>query len=124
MNPLIEDVEWMLATGEVPCNVATRLGMTPHAIEKAMRRAGRRDLAAPFSVEHRTQRRKGRQVNPLPPKQQARLDQLLADIKRGGHVDYDAPDVEGDDITDAQADREYAADADRAADRYDERINP
>lgn len=61
-------------------------------------------------------------MNPLPPKQQRRLDQLRADLARGGWVDYDDADHEPDQMTDAQADREYAADADRAADRYEGRL--
>ena len=45
---LVEDVEWLLSTGEHPDRIATRLGMTRHALTQAMRRAGRRDLANPL----------------------------------------------------------------------------
>lgn len=45
---LIEDVEWLLAT-ETAERVADRLGTTVGALSRRLYRAGRRDLAAPFS---------------------------------------------------------------------------
>lgn len=42
---LIEDVEWMVATGEHPARMATRLGVTVRSLERRLLRADRRDLA-------------------------------------------------------------------------------
>jgi hypothetical protein len=52
-DALIEDVQWMLDTREHPVNVARRLGRTVNALEKALRRAGRHDLARHFDSEQR-----------------------------------------------------------------------
>lgn len=46
----IEDVEWMLQTGESPEMAAVRLRATINAVEIRLRRAGRDDLAAPFTA--------------------------------------------------------------------------
>ena len=53
---IIEDVEWMLDTGEAPERIPQRLGTTPAALTKRMRRAGRPDLAAPFQTVRHTHR--------------------------------------------------------------------
>lgn len=45
---LIEDVTFMLATGEHPWRIAQRLGMTLSAMSRALQRAGRHDLARHF----------------------------------------------------------------------------
>lgn len=45
---LIEDVDFMLATGGHPWRIAQRLGMTLSAVSRALRRAGRHDLACHF----------------------------------------------------------------------------
>lgn len=45
---LIEDVDFMLATGEHPWRIAQRLDMTLAAMSRALRRAGRHDLACLF----------------------------------------------------------------------------
>ena len=44
----IEDVTFMLATGEHPWRIAQRLDMTLAAMSRALRRAGRHDLARLF----------------------------------------------------------------------------
>jgi len=42
---LVEDVEWLLTTGEThPDTIAFRLGLTRAGLLKALRRAGRTDL--------------------------------------------------------------------------------
>lgn len=46
----IEDVEWMLGTGESVEIIAYRLGSTVNAIEVRLRRAGRDDLASKFTA--------------------------------------------------------------------------
>lgn len=43
---LVEDVEFMLATGRGWGEVCTRLGRSPAALTKALARAGRYDLVA------------------------------------------------------------------------------
>lgn len=45
---LIEDVDFMLSTGEHPWRIAQRLDMTLAAMSRALRRAGRHDLACRF----------------------------------------------------------------------------
>ena len=45
---LIEDVTFMLATGEHPWRIAQRLDMTLSAVSRAIQRAGRHDLACRF----------------------------------------------------------------------------
>ena len=45
---LIEDVTFMLATGEHPWRIAQRLDMTLAAMSRALQRAGRHDLARLF----------------------------------------------------------------------------
>ena len=45
---LIEDVDFMLATGEHPWRIAQRLDMTLAAMSRALQRAGRHDLACRF----------------------------------------------------------------------------
>lgn len=44
----IEDVEWLLAAGEAPNQIASRLGMKPHSLGRWLERHDRRDLARPF----------------------------------------------------------------------------
>lgn len=46
----IEDVEWLLPSAS-PSEIATRLGTTVVALAKLFHRAGRADLARPFSRE-------------------------------------------------------------------------
>lgn len=46
---LIEDVEWLIETGEYPPRAARRLGTTQQALERRLRRAGRHDLANYFT---------------------------------------------------------------------------
>lgn len=56
-----EDVTELAANGETPERIATRLGMTPAAIARAMYRAERPDLARPFNaLDKRTRRRNPR----------------------------------------------------------------
>ena len=50
---VIEDIEWMVSTGEHPTRIARRVGRTVGAIEKMLRRAGRTDLTPPFQAEMR-----------------------------------------------------------------------
>lgn len=45
---LAEDTEWLLATGEWIGRIPQRLGVTPAALEKALRRGCRPDLATLF----------------------------------------------------------------------------
>ena len=47
-NTLIENVDFMLATGEHPWRIAQRLDMTLSAVSRALQRAGRHDLARLF----------------------------------------------------------------------------
>lgn len=42
---VIEDVEFMLATGEHPARIIKRLDTTPWALAVRLNRAGKRDLA-------------------------------------------------------------------------------
>lgn len=53
---LLEDIEFMLATGESPAMVATRLHTTTVALEGRLRRLGLRDLAARFDREQTVER--------------------------------------------------------------------
>ena len=46
---LIEDVDFMLSTGEHPWRIAQRLDMTLAAMSRALQRAGRHDLARHFT---------------------------------------------------------------------------
>jgi len=50
---LVEEVEWFLAAGVHPAWVGKALGKSLNAIEKACQRAGRYDLARPFTNELR-----------------------------------------------------------------------
>lgn len=45
---LVEDLEWMLGTGESPVMAAHRAGSTPGALARKLHRAGRHDLAVHF----------------------------------------------------------------------------
>jgi hypothetical protein len=54
---LIEDVEWLLKSGEYPPRVAQRVGRTPGGLCKLLRRAGRPDLANPFEPYRPDRRR-------------------------------------------------------------------
>ena len=54
---VVEDVTFLLDTGEHPARIATRIGRTPHAIDQALRRAGRADLAYHFYAERDRTRR-------------------------------------------------------------------
>lgn len=47
----IEDVEWMLRSGETAGGVCQRIDSTPAAIARRLDRAGRNDLARPFYVK-------------------------------------------------------------------------
>lgn len=47
---LIEDVEWMVETGECLTGAARRLNRTPQALEGVLGRAGRRDLYRALSA--------------------------------------------------------------------------
>ena len=47
---LLENVDWLLQAGESPHHIATRLGITPGGIARALTRAGRHDTAARFST--------------------------------------------------------------------------
>ena len=43
---VIEDVEWMIATGEThPETIAARLGLRTNSLYRALKRGGRRDIA-------------------------------------------------------------------------------
>ena len=43
---VIEDVEWMIATGEThPERIAARLGLRTNSLYRALKRGGRRDIA-------------------------------------------------------------------------------
>lgn len=53
---LIEDIQWMLTTGESVEQIPRRLGMTTAAIEKRLRRAGASDLARLFNTSAFRQR--------------------------------------------------------------------
>ena len=45
-DDLVEDVEWMLRSGEThPAAIAARTGISLPSLRKALRRAGRPDLA-------------------------------------------------------------------------------
>ena len=48
-NTLIENVTFMLSTGEHPWRIAQRLDMTLSAVSRALQRAGRHDLARHFT---------------------------------------------------------------------------
>ena len=50
---LVEDVTFLLDHREHPTMIARRLGRTVNALEKALRRAGRHDLANHFNAEQR-----------------------------------------------------------------------
>lgn len=55
-NPaaLVEDVQWLLASGESTWQIATRLGYRQRAsLERALMRAGRDDLAICFARDER-----------------------------------------------------------------------
>ena len=55
MDVLIQDVEFLIESGEYPDRIAKRVGMTPVNLIAAMRRANRVELARPFyrSADHR-----------------------------------------------------------------------
>lgn len=44
----LEEVEFLRSCGTSDAQIATRLGVQPGSVAKAVRRAGRPDLAAPF----------------------------------------------------------------------------
>lgn len=44
----VEDVEWLLHSGESPERILARLGTTAGGLAQAMHREGRDDLAKPF----------------------------------------------------------------------------
>ena len=48
-DELIEDVEWMLATGESLEMIAQRCGLKPGTLAKRLERAGRLDLSPRFN---------------------------------------------------------------------------
>ena len=46
VDEVIEDVEWMIATGEThPETIAARLGLRTNSLYRALKRGGRRDIA-------------------------------------------------------------------------------
>lgn len=49
----IEDITWMLDTGETTAGVVRRLGIHPATIARRLNRLGRRELAAMFYAEQR-----------------------------------------------------------------------
>lgn len=49
---LVEDVEWLASFGTCFVEIARRLGKAPGALERALHRAGRPDLAA-LNAGHR-----------------------------------------------------------------------
>lgn len=57
-DALIEDVEWMVETGESGINIPRRLGTAPSSLTKRLRRAGRPDLAAYIDREISRDRRR------------------------------------------------------------------
>lgn len=49
LRALIEDVEWLLESGEHPGNIVPRVGKpSSNALSRSLARAGRPDLARPF----------------------------------------------------------------------------
>ena len=59
-DDLVAEVEWLLEGGLHPVWIGKSVGKNLNAIEKAMQRAGRYDLARPFTNELRATGRKGR----------------------------------------------------------------
>lgn len=49
----LEDLEWMIAAGESPVMMATRLGLKPGALSRWLRNHHRPDLAGIFETERR-----------------------------------------------------------------------
>ncbi len=48
---LLEDIEWMLTTGETPAGVIRRTGRTARTINRLGYRLGRPDIASQFNSE-------------------------------------------------------------------------
>lgn len=70
VNPrevLVENVEFLIETGEHPTRILSRLGMNMSALEQDLRRAGRRDLFVYFSNEsHRVRKDRRLRKGQLP----------------------------------------------------------
>jgi hypothetical protein len=49
-NNLTEDIDWLLASGESPWQIAKRLNKTPAALSHHARRYGRPDLQVMFDT--------------------------------------------------------------------------
>ena len=45
---VIEDIEWLLGSGEYPARIARRIGKSQPALARWLHRRSRHDLAAPF----------------------------------------------------------------------------
>ncbi len=54
---LVEEVLWLLESGDRPLGIAARLVKSPATISRALYRAGRNDLAQPFASLDRKARR-------------------------------------------------------------------
>ena len=50
-DAIAEDVEWMLSNGGTVPRILASLGRKPESVARALYRAGRSDLAAPFNRE-------------------------------------------------------------------------
>ncbi len=54
---LVEEVSWLMDSGDRPLGIAARLKKSPATISRALYRAGRNDLAQPFASLDRKARR-------------------------------------------------------------------
>ncbi len=60
VQPVIEDIEWLLEGGESPAKIAERMGYSnPASLARRLNRRGRNDLANLFWGVHRRHAKRG-----------------------------------------------------------------